>query len=68
MGTLSYQGYRIGFDEYGEGEARSILEWRTRPKRLNEELSRVIDEVWSEADAPAPGSNGKGRGTAAMAG
>jgi pimeloyl-ACP methyl ester carboxylesterase len=48
-------------------EANSILEWRTRPRRLNEELTRFLDEVWNAADA-APGGNGKGRGTAAVAG
>jgi pimeloyl-ACP methyl ester carboxylesterase len=48
-------------------EASSILEWRTRPKRLNEELARFLDEVWSAADAPA-GPNGDGRSAAPVAG
>lgn len=30
-------------------EANSILEWRTRPRRLNEELTRFLDEVWAGA-------------------
>jgi len=49
-------------------EANSILEWRTRPKRLNEELAKFLDEVWSAADEAGPGSNGKRRGAAAVAG
>ena len=49
-------------------EARSILEWRTRPKRLNEELSRFLDEVWAGAEGPAAESNGKGHGAAAVPG
>lgn len=48
-------------------EANSILEWRTRPRRLNEELTKFLDEVWAGADAGA-GSNGNGRSAAAMAG
>jgi pimeloyl-ACP methyl ester carboxylesterase len=28
-------------------EARSIYEWRLRPKRLNAELCGFLDEVWS---------------------
>jgi pimeloyl-ACP methyl ester carboxylesterase len=29
-------------------DANSILEWRTRPERLNDELTAFLDEVWSE--------------------
>jgi pimeloyl-ACP methyl ester carboxylesterase len=49
-------------------EANSILEWRTRPKRLNEELSRFLDEVWSGTATTPTGNNGDGRGAAAVAG
>jgi pimeloyl-ACP methyl ester carboxylesterase len=49
-------------------EANSILEWRIRPRRLNEELARFLDEVWTRlADPPAP-TNGSGRSTAPVAG
>ncbi|HKB50908.1 MAG TPA: alpha/beta hydrolase [Solirubrobacterales bacterium] len=49
-------------------EANSILEWRTRPKRLNDELARFLDEVWAPAGIPASGSNGNGRSAAPVAG
>jgi len=49
-------------------EARSILEWRIRPKRLNEELAKFLDEVWGGTGGADAGSNGKGRGAAALAG
>jgi pimeloyl-ACP methyl ester carboxylesterase len=29
-------------------DATSILEWRTHPERLNEELADFLDQVWSE--------------------
>jgi pimeloyl-ACP methyl ester carboxylesterase len=49
-------------------EANSILEWRTRPERLNEELARFLDEVW-EADESSPAEgNGNGRSAAPVAG
>jgi pimeloyl-ACP methyl ester carboxylesterase len=47
-------------------EASSILEWRTRPKRLNGELARFLDEVWA-ADGE-PSANGNGQAVAAVAG
>jgi len=49
-------------------EANSILEWRTRPRRLNEELARFLDEVWGPAASPSPGGNGNGRSAAPVAG
>ncbi len=49
-------------------EANSIFEWRTRPRRLNEELARFLDEVWETSDVPPPGANGNGRSTAPVAG
>jgi pimeloyl-ACP methyl ester carboxylesterase len=33
-------------------EANSILEWRISPERLDDELARVLDQVW-EAEAPS---------------
>jgi pimeloyl-ACP methyl ester carboxylesterase len=48
-------------------EASSILEWRTRPSRLDDELGRFLDEVWG-ADGAAPGANGNGRNAAPVAG
>jgi pimeloyl-ACP methyl ester carboxylesterase len=48
-------------------EADSILEWRTRPGRLDEELARFLDEVWG-VTGPASGTNGDGRSAAPMAG
>ena len=33
-------------------EANSILEWRTSPERLDEELARFLDEVWADAAVP----------------
>jgi pimeloyl-ACP methyl ester carboxylesterase len=50
-------------------EASSILEWRTRPERLNDELGRFLDEVWAQAgDIPQPGANGNGHSAAPVAG
>jgi pimeloyl-ACP methyl ester carboxylesterase len=48
-------------------EASSVLEWRTRPKRLNEELARFLDEVWAPAGGRAA-SDGNGRSAAPVAG
>ena len=47
-------------------EASSILEWRTRPQRLDEELARFLDEIWRAHDSP--GANGNGRSAAPVAG
>jgi pimeloyl-ACP methyl ester carboxylesterase len=47
-------------------EASSILEWRTRPGRLNAELARFLDEVWAAVDSPS--ANGNGQTTAPVAG
>jgi pimeloyl-ACP methyl ester carboxylesterase len=49
-------------------EASSILEWRTRPRRLNDELARFLDEVWAPSAGHAPGTNGNGRSAAPVAG
>lgn len=49
-------------------EANSILEWRTRPRRLNEELARFLDEVWDAGTRGAAGANGNGRSVAPVAG
>lgn len=49
-------------------EANSIFEWRTRPRRLNDELARFLDEVWAQGDIPPPGTNGNGRSVAPVAG
>jgi len=49
-------------------EANSILEWRTRPRRLNDELGRFLDEVWAEAGAFPPTPNGDGHSAAPVAG
>jgi len=35
-------------------EAKSILEWRIAPERLDDELGRFLDEAWAEAAVPAP--------------
>lgn len=48
-------------------EANSILEWRVRPKRLNEELALFLDEVWTPAGG-AVGANGNSRDAAPVAG
>jgi pimeloyl-ACP methyl ester carboxylesterase len=48
-------------------EASSILEWRTRPERLNDELARFLDEVWAPG-SPAPEANGDGLSAAPVAG
>jgi pimeloyl-ACP methyl ester carboxylesterase len=49
-------------------EASSIFEWRTRPKRLNEELARFLGEVWTSPANVSSGTNGNGRDTAPVAG
>jgi pimeloyl-ACP methyl ester carboxylesterase len=49
-------------------EASSILEWRIRPRRLNDELARFLDEVWGPPSKPARSANGNGRSTAPVAG
>jgi pimeloyl-ACP methyl ester carboxylesterase len=49
-------------------QANSILEWRTRPKRLNEELARFLEEVWTSPPGSSPGTNGNGRSAAPVAG
>jgi pimeloyl-ACP methyl ester carboxylesterase len=49
-------------------EASSILEWRIRPRRLNDELALFLDEVWAPAARPATGANGNGRSAAPVAG
>jgi pimeloyl-ACP methyl ester carboxylesterase len=49
-------------------EANSILEWRIRPQRLNDELARFLDEVWDPPPGPARSANGNGRSTAPVAG
>ncbi len=49
-------------------EASSILEWRTRPQRLNEELAQFLDEVWGPPLSPVPNTNGNSHGVAAVAG
>ncbi|HEX2436278.1 MAG TPA: alpha/beta hydrolase [Solirubrobacterales bacterium] len=33
--------------------ASSILEWRTNPERLNDELAAFLDEVWAQAEPAA---------------
>jgi pimeloyl-ACP methyl ester carboxylesterase len=47
-------------------EASSILEWRTRPKRLDGELAGFLDEVWMGNGEPA--ANGNGQTAAPVAG
>jgi pimeloyl-ACP methyl ester carboxylesterase len=47
-------------------EASSIFEWRLQPRRLNEELARFLDDVWSRVDIA--GANGNGRSAAPVAG
>jgi len=49
-------------------EASSIFEWRTRPKRLNEELARFLEEVWASPADRSSGANGNGRDPAPVAG
>lgn len=49
-------------------EANSILKWRTRPKRLDDELALFLDEVWVAAADTAPDTNGNGRSAAPVAG
>jgi pimeloyl-ACP methyl ester carboxylesterase len=40
--------------------ADSILEWRLRPERLNDELTTFLDQVWKRApDGPAAGAAGR---------
>lgn len=48
-------------------EANSILEWRTRPQRLDGELASFLDEVW-ETSAGRGGADGDSRDAAPMAG
>jgi pimeloyl-ACP methyl ester carboxylesterase len=48
-------------------EANSILEWRTRPGRLNAELARFLDEVWAGVGG-GPAANGNGQTAAPVAG
>jgi pimeloyl-ACP methyl ester carboxylesterase len=49
-------------------EANSIFEWRTRPKRLNDELALFLEEVWAPTAGSPPGTNGNGRSAAPVAG
>ncbi|MGC1853028.1 MAG: alpha/beta hydrolase [Solirubrobacterales bacterium] len=49
-------------------EANSILEWRLRPGRLNDELARFLDEVWTAPGGRPASINGNGRSTAPVAG
>jgi pimeloyl-ACP methyl ester carboxylesterase len=49
-------------------EANSILEWRTRPKRLNEELAQFLAEVWAAPSGSARDIDGNGRSAAPVAG
>lgn len=49
-------------------EANSIFEWRTRPRRLNDELAQFLDEVWGAPPNTPPNINGNGRSAAAVAG
>jgi pimeloyl-ACP methyl ester carboxylesterase len=48
-------------------EANSILEWRTRPDRLDAELAGFLEEIWATAERAA-GGDGDGRRTAPVAG
>lgn len=38
--------------------ANSIIEWRTRPDRLNDELAGFLDEVWAERGAASAAPTG----------
>jgi pimeloyl-ACP methyl ester carboxylesterase len=49
-------------------EANSILEWRTRPRRLDGELARFLDEVWETGAGESSETNGDGRSAAPVAG
>jgi pimeloyl-ACP methyl ester carboxylesterase len=49
-------------------KASSILEWRTRPKRLDEELARFLDEVWMGMGDAEPSANGNGQTATPVAG
>ncbi len=49
-------------------EASSILEWRLRPQRLDEELAGFLDGVWAERGGPGGGPDGNGRSAAPVAG
>jgi pimeloyl-ACP methyl ester carboxylesterase len=49
-------------------EASSIFEWRTRPRRLNDELGRFLDEVWTQPGEIHRAGEGDGHGAAAVAG
>jgi pimeloyl-ACP methyl ester carboxylesterase len=46
-------------------EAYSILEWRTRPGRLNEELASFLEDVWAADGGGAAANDGR---TVAVAG
>jgi pimeloyl-ACP methyl ester carboxylesterase len=48
-------------------EANSIIEWRVRPRRLNDKLAQFLDEVWAPVGELAD-ANGNGRSAAAVAG
>jgi hypothetical protein len=49
-------------------EVNSILEWRTRPRRLDGELARFLDEVWETGAGESSETNGDGRSAAPVAG
>jgi len=48
-------------------EASSILEWRTRPRRLDAELASFLDRVWGPAGGPAGNADGNGHWAAPVA-
>jgi len=48
-------------------KANSIIEWRTRPGRLDAELARFLDEVWAGVGG-SPATNGNGQAAAPVAG
>jgi hypothetical protein len=39
-------------------EANSILEWRTSPERLDDELARYLAEVWEGKPVAEPSLSG----------
>jgi pimeloyl-ACP methyl ester carboxylesterase len=49
-------------------EANSILEWRTRPQRLDKQLAQFLDQVWAAPLSSVPNANGNGRSAAPVAG
>lgn len=49
-------------------EANSIFEWRIRARRLNDELARFLDEVWSGADPRPLARDGNGYSASPVAG